>query len=458
MAVCLFSGCTSLKAVKGKAAFNAMQSVVEKAEEKTAPSVVYVKLKELNNKDDSRNIPMGAMSFGQGSPSYKSLQGIVLSAKGHILIPEEVKPDEAGRIEVLVGDAEYPARIVKVDDKLKMTIIKVDAEEELMPLDIEDNSDLEAGEWCVIVEASDEEREFEVFSTLSVCTGEIADRYRQFVLNNMVLKANGAPVVSVDGKVAGLIQGRNVLAMSDLCEDLKEFLSDATEVVSAEEEEEKGKSWLGVMLEPVNREYAKAHDLPKSGLWVVNVPADGPAAEAGIRSGDMITGFNGKPLRLSGKRTHDYFIKTMRPKIGKAFEITVLRDGKEKVCSGVFTKKPEEETIRAEDIGVTVQKITDTDYFINNLFTKEGVIITDILKGSPAATSSSFGRTLLSQNDVIVSMAGKPTLTLDDFSKALEFIRNEKLKVIEVTYWRGRSTGYAGLNLEKNENGKGGKQ
>ena len=94
---------------------------------------------------------------------------------------------------------------------------------------------------------------------------------------------------------------------------------------------------------------------------------------------------------------------------------------------------------------------------ILRLCDSNGVLITEIRKGSPAAVSSSFRRTLLSMNDVIVEMAGMPTPTLEEFGKVLETIRKNKTKVIQITYWRGKASGYAGLNLEKNENGKGDK-
>jgi S1-C subfamily serine protease len=226
--------------------------------------------------------------------------------------------------------------------------------------------------------------------------------------------------------------------------------------VDQTENDEDNAGWFGVSMEPVNREYAKAHGLPTSGLWVVNVVGGSPASACGLREGDLIVGFDGKPLRLSGARARDYLVKTMRAKPGKPFSVSVIRDGKTHALSGAFARKPPEESLRAEDIGVTVKAITDAERFGNNLFTRDGVLVTDIRTGSPAATSSSFGRPLLSTNDVIVELAGRPTRTLDEFSRALEYIRREKLEIVQVAYWRGRVTGYAGLKLQKNDNEKGG--
>jgi hypothetical protein len=51
---------------------------------------------------------------------------------------------------------------------------------------------------------------------------------------------------------------------------------------------------------------------------------------------------------------------------------------------------------------------------------------------------------------VIVEMAGKSTPTLVEFSKVLESMRSEKPSTVLVKYYRGIATGYAALNLSKN--------
>src|SRR5690606_18897749 len=53
------------------------------------------------------------------------------------------------------------------------------------------------------------------------------------------------------------------------------------------------------------------------------IGADGPAARAGLQSGDEITAIDGRPVTDAVG-----FIETVRAAPGKALELTVLRDGR----------------------------------------------------------------------------------------------------------------------------------
>jgi serine protease Do len=208
---------------------------------------------------------------------------------------------------------------------------------------------------------------------------------------------------------------------------------------------------------PVNKEYALSKNLPASSLWVVYVCAGSPAEAAGVRKGDVIVETNGAPLRLKERRLEEYFSRAMKPKQGKSFTLTVLRDSARKTLNGVFEKAPEDETLRSQELGLTVKRITDSDFFGRNMFTREGVLVSEVEQGGPAATSGNFRQRLLNPNDVIVEVGGKPTPTFAEFSKAIESVCNSKPDVLLIKYYRGIATGYAALNLKK-KNDKGGNQ
>ena len=112
--------------------------------------------------------------------------------------------------------------------------------------------------------------------------------------------------------------------------------------------------------------------------------------------------------------------------------------------------------MRARDIGIEVKTITEVDAFSQNLFSTEGVLVTDVEPGSAAATSSTFRSGLLRNGDVILELDGKPTPSLDEFKKVLDGVRRKKPAVLLVYFQRGRYNGYAGLNLKIGDNGNGG--
>ena len=452
------AGCSQItgqKAGEGKAIFSALQAAVEEAAAGIESSVVLVTLEGVKSSGGSSYSMVGG-SIRRSSPSgTKSVNGVLMTAEGHILVPGIFKPGNVERLTVWVGDSEYPAKVVKADDQLGMTIVKIKTDDKLVPLARDQLADLETGSWCVVVRQSDEKQDFANFTTLGVCKGEIEGRYRRFYISPASSLNRGAPVIDLEGSLVGFIAGSDVLSLNDFNDDLQAFLDDATGVTSPEEEARR-KGRMGVMLRAINKEFAKAHDLPKSGLWVTHVISDGPAFAAGVRGGDLIVALNGSPLKLSGQRAHSYFMKSLRPQVGREFAVTVIRDGKKVSCKGTFDKVPEDEKLRAKDIGIEVKSITESDIFAKNLFTSQGVLVTDVERGSPAATSSSFRSGLLMKNDVILEIAGRSTPNLDAFMRVLDDVRKDKPNVLLVYYRRGQVTGYAGLNLKIGENGKGG--
>ena len=58
------------------------------------------------------------------------------------------------------------------------------------------------------------------------------------------------------------------------------------------------RGWLGVQIQPVTTDIADSLGLKKAeGALVAEPQANGPAAKAGIESGDVITAVNGKPVK-----------------------------------------------------------------------------------------------------------------------------------------------------------------
>ncbi len=83
-----------------------------------------------------------------------------------------------------------------------------------------------------------------------------------------------------------------------------------------------GRAYLGVMVEGVSPETASALHLT-GGTAIANVDQDGPACRAGLKSGDIVTGFNGKPV--SGPEQFASLIQSSAP--GNTVTLTVWRGG-----------------------------------------------------------------------------------------------------------------------------------
>ncbi len=378
-------------------------------------------------------------------PRTVTFSGIVLSEEGHLLAPFTMKPDAPDRVEAWIGEERYLARPVKAEPTLGMTILKIQPRTPLTPADFSSTGNLARGESAFTVVASDDANEFARFTFRAYCQGMIEGFYRQFSLSTIPRSARGAPLFNVDGEMVGIVTQNDAWVLDDLRPDIQSLLDG----VMGEGEPPSGsdKVWFGAVVSPINTDYARDQGLPRSALWLVQVYEGTGAYEAGFRDGDLLVSLNGNPLRMSGNRTRQYFNQALRPHEGQTFEAEVLRDGKRFRGAGVLTKRPEPSTLQAEDLGITVSDINQVMETQLNLFETEGVMVTTLKRGSPAATGRQFGQSLLRRGDVITSLGGMDTPDLEAFSEALDSVRQDKPEAVLVEFKRGPMESIEALNL-----------
>lgn len=458
LGLALCSGCVDtgiLRESHGRTVLKAFEEIATEAPKGVEQGLVSIKIETDQVKSTQRGMFNLTEALGGGPGG--NLNGLILTKEGHILVPKAIKPEQTKRIEVWLGEKEYVAKFVKAEEQMNMSVLKIETEDTLHPIDLSKNEDLKIGQWGVIVEAGDELTDYKKLKRLTFCSSTVDDFYRQFILDNEgsvslsgASRPDGSLLLNSQGKIAAIRMGGKMYSVADLYEGIQELVADAS-AEKQQDDEGKKQAWFGLVTEPVNKDYALTKKLPSSSLWVAYVFKGSPCETAGLKKGDLIIEFNGKPLRLKGERVARYLAKAVRPKEDKPFSITVLRNGVRKELSGTYTKRPEEVTLRAQDLGLTVKTITDEDSYARNLSMNTGVLVQDVEKGSPAATSGSFRQSLLYPTDVIVEMAGKPTPNLAAFSAVLESLRSEKPSVVLVKYYRGIASGYVALNLSKNK-------
>ena len=198
------------------------------------------------------------------------------------------------------------------------------------------------------------------------------------------------------------------------------------------EEPTKG-AFLGVYLKDLDEDTRAALKFGESGgAFVDGVVEDGPAEEAGLKDGDVITGFNGKPV----KDAADLRALIQETKSGDQVAVAVYRDQENRtftVRMGESDDLPEI-TIRKEIrmmrpfmkmrggcegcgdcpwMGVELLKLTDqlADYF--KVKDGEGVLISSVEKDSPAAKAG------LKAGDVLVKVGDESVENRAEVRQAL---------------------------------------
>lgn len=451
------TGCAGQQKLKGENVLSAFQEVVNMIGKRVSPSVVYV---EVIRATETR--------FGPSTRSV-SMAGIVLDPDGQILLPTCLidKNIEIREISVWVNDEEYKASLVQTDKRLNISIVKTRDKVKLTPAIWGDATTIKIGEWLIGVSSSGREYNYQKFLGVGMVNGKFeAGEVDQIFISGLgrgPVRNEGMPLVNLKGEVVGWVQRSRVVAINEVKRKVDKLLAKAAlgEEEKPGEAEPKKEPWLGIAYGLLNDEYAEAMNLPKESILVRYVIGGGPVAKSGLKPHDLIIAVDDQPITKKGPAALREFRKLLDPELNREITFKVLtrlsarQEGKEtKTIKCKFEGKPEPKVFKAEDLGISVQNVTDMEYYEKDLAVKEGVLVTKLERGSPATTSELFGRPLIYSNDVIIELHKLPTRTIDEFRRAVDVIRREKPESVLVKFWRGNYITHAALNLKIGEKKK----
>ena len=165
------------------------------------------------------------------------------------------------------------------------------------------------------------------------------------------------------------------------------------------------RGWLGVLIQPVDRELAESFGLDKpAGALVSQVMADSPAEKAGFQVGDVVVQFNGKEIGHSGQLPQ--VVGLLAP--GTRAEAVVMRDGERKTLKVTVEELPEDlagqpagspSVPGAATLGLRVEELSKEQLAALGL--EYGVQVIEVVEG-PAAKAG------IRRGDVLVSLNNRP--------------------------------------------------
>jgi serine protease Do len=200
------------------------------------------------------------------------------------------------------------------------------------------------------------------------------------------------------------------------------------------------RGWLGVMIQKITPELAKAFELKDSdGALVGDVIPDGPAAAAGIKRGDVIVKFNGQEVKDMEQLPK--IVAQTQPET--EVDVEVIRAGKmEKLQVRIaILKDPEQQVLaKADPLGMQVQDITPEIAQSLRLDTTDGVLVSDVTAGQPAAESG------VKRGDVITEIDRSPVRNTGDYERLTANIRQGRSSLFLVR--RGGSTIFIAVKVK----------
>jgi serine protease Do len=203
------------------------------------------------------------------------------------------------------------------------------------------------------------------------------------------------------------------------------------------------RGYLGVMIQPVSQDIADSLGVKTaSGALVDQADTGTPAAEAGLKSGDVITKLNGQDVKDAGDLTRR--IGAMKP--GDKVELSYLRDGAEKTASVTLGSQKAEKMAMAGDardsgpavLGVQLAPAKDVSGAGD-----EGVAI---VKVDPNGAAAGKG---ITDGDVILEVAGKKVSQPDEVKAGIATARQDGKKAVLMRIKTANGARFVAFELPK---------
>nr|VFK37821.1 MAG: serine protease Do [Candidatus Kentron sp. SD]VFK42488.1 MAG: serine protease Do [Candidatus Kentron sp. SD]VFK78151.1 MAG: serine protease Do [Candidatus Kentron sp. SD] len=331
--------------------------------QKYRPAVVNISTTQKKERHGGAGLPkhFGMPEFPEDSPFHDFFRrffeedekrrfethslgsGFIISEDGYIISNYHVVK-EADEIIVRLSDRrEFGAKVIGVDEKSDIALLKVDATG-LPKVEPGIDIDVEVGEWVLAI-GSPFGFDHSVTAGIVSAKGRSLPRenYVPFIQTDVAINPgnSGGPLFNLDGKVIGVnaqifshsggFMGLSFAIPIDVAMDVVRQLRERGRV---------SRGWLGLLIQDVTRELAESFGMKKpTGALIAKILPDSPAEKTGFRVGDIVLDFNGQEVQHSS----DLPPMVGGSEVGSRMPVTILREGDRKTLHVVIEELPEEE-------------------------------------------------------------------------------------------------------------------
>ena len=349
---------------------------------------------------EGRLLPNPAPAHGVGS-------GFIISPEGTILTNAHVV-DGADEVTVKLSDKrELKAKVLGVDRMTDVAVVKVEASN-LPAVKIGDSSKTRVGEWVAAIGSPFGMEHSVTSGIVSAKSRNLPnERLVPFIQTDVAVNPgnSGGPLFNMAGEVIGInsqiysttggYMGMSFAIPIDVAMKVKEQLVAHGKVTRGR---------IGVTVQEMTPALTQSFGLDKArGALVASVEPGGPAAKSGLQAGDVVVGFDGKPIASSGDLPS--IVAAAKP--GETVSVRVMRQGAERELKLTVGEIPSERVsvaggpaLQQGKLGVTVRPGDD------------GLVVEQA--EGPAAKAG------LRPGDVIVGVNGTPVRSADELKSAVD--------------------------------------
>lgn len=347
--------------------------------------------------------------------------GFVIDPSGIIVTNNHVIADADEILVRFHDETSLPAELIGRDEKTDVAVLRVKPATPLTALPIGDSSKARVGDWVIAIG-----NPFGLGGT--VTSGIISARQRDinsgpydaFIQTDAAINRgnSGGPLINLDGEVIGINTAIYSPSGGSVGIGFAVPTSVAKNVIDQLREfGETRRGWLGVHIQTVTDEIAQSLDLEEpKGALVANVTEGGPAEKGGIRAGDIILEFDGKPV----EKMRNLPRLVAETPVGKSTKVLVWRKGKQQTLTVSLGRLEAQEARTAkkspgsgtpgsaavDELGVGLASLDDELRLKYEIPAEiDGVLITSVAPNGNAAEKQ------LREGDVIVEVNQDPVST-----------------------------------------------
>ena len=383
--------------------------------------------------------------------------GVIVTKEGHIMTNNHVV-DQVDEIEVVLSDGRTrKARLIGSDKELDLAVLKVD-EPGVKPLKLGDSDAMQAGDFVLAVGnpfGFDETVTDGIISSKG--RPNRVDGFSDYLQTNAAINPgnSGGPLINLRGEVIGI--NTAIISGSGGSQGIGFAIPSNTVAMALESLLTKGRiirGYLGIETTGIQPGQINARD--GSGVSVVAVVPNSPAADAQIQRGDVIQKFNGHDVRNFTELRR----LVSQTELDKKVDVQVARNGKPVTLSAKIKEEPPNYGLaRAVPPDAPGQRAPSPDEpdadepeqpdgsVIDSIEVRELTpqlaqrlgVPGDVRGVVVAQVGSEIGGGQLRAGDVIEAINQEPVSSVQDYQQAIQSLDPSQPQVLSVCRQRSRS-------------------